>query len=161
MTAKFLELQERNKDGRRILLAPVPIIASVYINGIQWGRLGTPKQAIAKAEMARMVTLYERFGAYFQPMKEGDKGRVWWEIRFRQPSIWKNGPPRQSNEEALMHNYMRNNCFPGRSPLDRGDGTALLKADEHIQDTLARDEAKAEADFHGITSFGIGQKTKG
>lgn len=106
-SSKVLEV-----SGTPTRLFPVPIRAASYLNGIQWGRLGTPEEATARTEMARMLKIYERFGACQQPLRYRD-GRTVWTIVFPSGSRWASGPEAPGAWLAMLDNYTKNDRFKG------------------------------------------------
>ncbi len=133
--------------GVPMRLFPTQIVAADYTDGIQWSTKGSPEEACAKTELARMFRIYERFGAVMQPLRYTN-GRTVWCVEFpQQPkSRWKNGPERPSAFQALVDNYAgANGKFHGydmSEPLHRT--TDLKKLDSIIDSALARDKAHAE-----------------
>lgn len=133
--------------GQRIELLPVPIRASAYMNGIQWGRLGTPEQAVAKQEMIRMLTVYERFGANQCPVRLRD-GRTVWSVKFPANSRWASGPERTSAFQAIIDNYAKNKMFQGYMMSDlTGPGGTFKDIDAIVDRALAKDNAMAKGEL--------------
>lgn len=139
-------------QGQRVELLPTPIRAAPVLNGISWGRLGTPEQAAAKTELIRMLTIYERFGAVQQPIRLVDK-RTIWKVQFPRGSRWSSGPEAPSAFQAILDNYAKNGFFKGYMEADGGgDGSAVGSIDRIITNALAFDNAQAKrhlVDAHG------------
>ena len=110
-----------------LTLIPARIQARPYMEGIRWGWLGTPEEAVAKAEVSRMLQIYERFGGVQQPLKYRD-GHVVWEVRFPANSRWANGPEQSSAWLAMLENYVKNGRFRGYM-----DGTAAEKTSDNLR----------------------------
>jgi hypothetical protein len=140
--AKIINSGHKNPStGKLILLAPVPIRAKDYIEGIQWENLGDPKQALARQESARTYHIYERFRAYLQPIR-GEDNVTLFGVCFppSAPAALKTGPLHPSALEAMKLNYRRNNGFPGKLDyLGRGDKEAFLNHDK------TNDQANADS----------------
>lgn len=131
-------------QGQRVELLPTPIRAAPVLNGISWGRLGTPEQATAKTELIRMLTIYERFGAVQQPIRLVDK-RTIWKVQFPRGSRWASGPERASAFQAILDNYAKNDFFKGYMETDgHGDASAVGNIDRIITNALAFDNAQAK-----------------
>ncbi len=134
----------RSTHGKEFWLAPVPIKADSLLAGIQWGKLGTPEQAAAKSELARMMRIYQRECAWKQPIKVEKKGVVW-EICFPEGSRFKSGPRSENPWQALLDNYARNFKFKGILANEmRSSGDALFHVERIIDEALAKDKKHAE-----------------
>lgn len=121
----------------------MPIRASTYMAGIQWGRLGTPEQAVAKQEISRMYTIYERFGACQCPVRLSG-GRTVWSVKFPANSRWASGPERTSAFQAILDNYAKNGFFKGyMDSLGAGHQDSFANIDRIIDNALAFDNAQA------------------
>lgn len=143
-------------QGQVVELLPAPIRSAPVLNGISWGRLGTPEQAAAKTELIRMLSIYERFGAVQQPLRVVDRGRgarTIWKVQFPRGSRWASGPERPSAFQAILDNYAKNGFFKGYLEADGGgDGSAVGNLDRIITNALAFDNAQAKrhlVDAHG------------
>lgn len=138
------------RGPKGILLAPVPITADRYKDQIAWGNLGDIRAASAKAEMCRLLDLMILFKAYLQPIGFTDKEAVVWEIRYADPkSPWRKGPAMPSSYDALLANYQRNKCFPGRSPLDRVNQNEIMNLEKHVEASIDEADKKAEEIWKG------------
>ena len=136
-------------QGHRVELLPMPIRSAPVLAGIQWGRLGTPEQAVAKEELIRMLNIYERFGAVQQPIKivEGKGGkRTIWSVKFPSGSRWASGPERASAFQAILDNYAKNGFFKGYNiALDHIPTLGNVRNIDKIVDrALAKDNAQAK-----------------
>ena len=134
--------------GHTVQLLPVPIRAAPVLRGIGWGRLGTPEQALAKQELARMLTIYERFGAVQQPLRTRE-GRTIWKVQFPPNSRWASGPERASAFQAILDNFAKNGMFKGYMANESaGEGETLWKIDRIIDNALAFDNAQARRNLN-------------
>ena len=140
---KPYSLTMQQGDGPPIEVHPYFIKALDYMGKIQWGFLGTPEQAIARGEMARMLQVYERFGAYLQPIRFTAK-RVIWELRFPDGTKWQQGPQVPSAQWAMLDNYLKNNRFPGYGPLGQATDDGLRSLDKVLDQALGKDKQNSE-----------------
>ena len=127
-------------------LFPAPIKADTYLESIRWGKIGTVEEAAGKQEFARMLTIYEAFGAVQQPLKYRS-GREVWEVRFPPGSRWSNGPEMPSAFEAMVENYVRNHRFAGYmdSTEAKYSGDVTIRKLEELHDaTVQRSQQAAE-----------------
>ena len=131
--------------GAPMTLFPVKIKAATYQSGIEWGRLGTPEEACAKAELSRMLQVYERYGAVQQPLRYRN-GHVVWTVNFPPGGRWQNGPEQPLAWLAMLENYVRNGRFKGfmdsfESEAMRlaANGTMLRKLDEIVKESTVKD----------------------
>ncbi len=125
--------------GEAMRLLPVHIKAEPYMVGIGWGKLGTPEEAVAKNELARMLQVYERFGATQQPLKYRD-GRVVWSVAFPPNSRWLDGPEQPSAWLAMLENYVRNSRFKGYGAWGKPTDDGLRSLDKVLDDSLQKDQ---------------------
>ncbi len=138
--AKDVRINFHDNHGE-VDAAPVPINALVYMRGIKWSQLGTPAEAIAKGELARMLQVYQKFGAVQQPIKYKD-GRMVWSVNFPPNSRWANGPEAPSAWLAMLDNYCRNDKFPGYGPLGKATDDGLRSLDKIMDATQRNDRSK-------------------
>lgn len=138
---KVVTMEQGTREA--LTLHPYYIKAIDYMKSISWGKLGTPAQAVAKAEMARMLQVYERFGAMQQPLRFTN-GKVVWEVRFPPGSKWLSGPEAPSAYLAMMDNYLRNNRFPGYGALGKATDDGLRSLDRVLDDALAKDKQHSQ-----------------
>ena len=118
---------------------PSPIKAAPYLNGIQWGRLGTPEEAAAKTELSRMLQIFERFGAQLQPIRYRD-GRTVWSVMFPKGCRWRSGPEQPGAWLAVLESYARNDKFRGYLASGMPEQQDLRRLDSIIDASLDKDK---------------------
>lgn len=132
-----------NRDGTERVFSAFPITAQYFIDGVVWSRLGTPAEEAAKGELKRMLDIYERHRAYFNPVRKGDL--VQWEVCFPGQGRWKSGPVERLAEDAFKKNYLLNKKFAGEQVLPKGDGETPLHLDKILTEGQREDDRAAEA----------------
>lgn len=125
-------------------MGPVPIVAEHYAQSIVPGSLGSTMAALARQERLRMLRIYERYGAYLQPVKVLQTGHLVWTVKFPTKSIFKDGPLMKGSWLALQANYERNRRFPYRDPLEKGNGLAVHNIEKYETQELEEEAKNAE-----------------
>ncbi len=126
---KVLGVKDKAKGVQKLM--PVPIQASRYLQTLipKFGE--DPKMLLHKAEVGRMLQIYERYGAWLQPMKYVEGKGIFFEVQFPQGSRFASGTSMPNAWEAMEMNYIKNRKFPGVMMLHQqgsGDGPLEIAA---------------------------------
>lgn len=141
------DLTYKGTDGQWVNMKPVPLRAADWEQSLTTKSMSTLGSALAQQELGRMYRLFERFGAWLQPMRTLGKQGTVWELRFPATCHWRSGPREASAWMAMRMNYERNKRFPGYDMNGR-DKHSLENLDSVVDEATGRVDRKLEEARH-------------